>query len=528
MSTHPDRHPVRAAAALGAVLLASGLGGCSHQEKAPPSGRLVALRARPAVFKIDNWGDVEITYPSWIGLRTPFSFEGGTFRAVAPALVSEYEALGAAAGKSKAEYCWQRLADAPDLYLDDASPFTRMVKGANSPPLRDKVILQHVPGGSGSGFAVSGDGVILTNAHVIDSSSHLEDPAQRMYLGGLAFWHQPDGVLWGVKAQLENQLGAVPEGLREKALRSVHWWLTRRSTFTVKVAEVRVSMGQKKEVPWIDFSKYTDPANSAPGESALSKAAILEGTVQARVLSHGNLYPGKDVAVLKVDPGYELICLPLGDSDGVQPGDPVHALGFPGIAFEKDFMTRQAEYRFLYRNGAVGGRRPVQGGWDVLHLAANTYHGDSGGPVLDQQGRVIGLNVAILADPQEHVPVVPGMSHAIPINVAGEYLAAAGASAAPGPRTAAWEAGLEAFEQKRYDEALEQFGKATVGKPSADSPYDDPVGEMTRRAEAALREGGRTALVNSWRDVVGILILAAVILGAALVVVGHLSRKKRK
>jgi serine protease Do len=94
-----------------------------------------------------------------------------------------------------------------------------------------------------------------------------------------------------------------------------------------------------------------------------------------------------DLAVIKIDAGKELPCAKLGNSDGVQVGDWVLAIGSPfglnatvtaGIISAKDRggMGRQFQ-RFLQTDAAIN-------------------PGNSGGPLVDMAGQVIGINTAIL------------------------------------------------------------------------------------------------------------------------------------
>src|SRR5437773_2497092 len=84
-----------------------------------------------------------------------------------------------------------------------------------------------------------------------------------------------------------------------------------------------------------------------------------------------------DLAIIKVN-AKDLIPLELGDSDGLRNGQAVVALGHP----------RGLEYSVV--SGVVSGRRDVDG-MKMIQLAIPIEQGNSGGPVLDMQGRVVGI-----------------------------------------------------------------------------------------------------------------------------------------
>jgi S1-C subfamily serine protease len=97
-----------------------------------------------------------------------------------------------------------------------------------------------------------------------------------------------------------------------------------------------------------------------------------------------------DLALLRVDPGdADLHPLPLGDSGTVDVGDPVVAIGNPlGL---RDTITSgivSAEHRRITSPNGV----TID---DVIQTDAAVNPGNSGGPLLDAAGRVIGVNAQI-------------------------------------------------------------------------------------------------------------------------------------
>jgi 2-alkenal reductase len=120
--------------------------------------------------------------------------------------------------------------------------------------------------------------------------------------------------------------------------------------------------------------------------------------------------PYDDVGVLRVEQGsHRLAPLPIGDSDRVVIGEPVAAIGSPfgnvdslavGVvsATGRSIDSLNAEYSVV---GAI------------QTDAAITY-GNSGGPLLDAAGRVIGINAQIRTDSGD----AAGVGFAIPINLA--------------------------------------------------------------------------------------------------------------
>ena len=85
----------------------------------------------------------------------------------------------------------------------------------------------------------------------------------------------------------------------------------------------------------------------------------------------------QDLAVLKID-ARDLPALPLGNSDELQEGQPVVAIGNP-MGLERSVVS-----------GVLSARRDIEGR-SMLQIALPIERGNSGGPLLDLQGRVHGL-----------------------------------------------------------------------------------------------------------------------------------------
>ena len=96
-----------------------------------------------------------------------------------------------------------------------------------------------------------------------------------------------------------------------------------------------------------------------------------------------------DIAVLKIDLN-NLIAAEWGDSDKLQVGDLVWALGSPyGLERSLTFGIVSAKSR---RSGSHVSRSPYQ---EYLQTDAAVNPGNSGGPLVNIEGQVVGINAAI-------------------------------------------------------------------------------------------------------------------------------------
>ncbi|HEX9106713.1 MAG TPA: trypsin-like peptidase domain-containing protein, partial [Longimicrobiales bacterium] len=133
---------------------------------------------------------------------------------------------------------------------------------------------------------------------------------------------------------------------------------------------------------------------------------------EARVVAED---PSTDVAVVRID-ARNLPAARLGDSDVLQPGDWVLALGAPlGLQFSVTAGIVSALGRsigILQQNATASMHTaPLE---HFIQTDAPINPGNSGGPLVDLSGRVIGINTAI-ATP---TGVFAGAGFAVPINLA--------------------------------------------------------------------------------------------------------------
>jgi S1-C subfamily serine protease len=116
-----------------------------------------------------------------------------------------------------------------------------------------------------------------------------------------------------------------------------------------------------------------------------------------------------DIAVLKVNaPANELHPLPLGDSSQVSVGDPVVAIGNP---FGLDRTVTAGIVSALQRQIQAPNNFQID---NVIQTDASINPGNSGGPLIDANGRVIGINSQIESQSGGNV----GIGFAVPINTA--------------------------------------------------------------------------------------------------------------
>jgi len=133
------------------------------------------------------------------------------------------------------------------------------------------------------------------------------------------------------------------------------------------------------------------------------RLAEPERELVARVVGKDERY---DLALLKVDTREPLPVVPLGDSDTLEVGDWVLAIGSPfGLSHTVTAGIVSAKDRVI-------GAGPFD---DFIQTDASINPGNSGGPLFDSAGNVVGINTAIHAAAQ-------GIGFAVPVNMAKKFI----------------------------------------------------------------------------------------------------------
>jgi serine protease Do len=143
-------------------------------------------------------------------------------------------------------------------------------------------------------------------------------------------------------------------------------------------------------------------ANAEQISVTLSDDTVLKAKIVGRD-------PKTDLALLKVDAGHKLPAVPMGDSDKARVGDWVIAIGNPyafGGTVTAGIISARA------RNINAG---PYD---DFIQTDAAINRGNSGGPLFNVKGEVIGINTAIFSPSGDSI----GIGFAVPMSLAEPVL----------------------------------------------------------------------------------------------------------
>lgn len=324
-------------------------------------------------------------------------------------------------------------------------------------------------GGHGSGFFVSDDGFIATNAHVVRELHEGEEK---------------------VKAALDEQ--ALTQMLRAFG------------------AELRARDDGKEIV----VRALREGKIARKAEAVLPDGTKLPYEIKAYGAPVGE---GQDVAIIKVETK-NAPNLVIGDSDKMAVQDPVIAIGYPGAADFEGLFDSKSQLEASITDGTVSALKRTNDGELVLQVTTPITHGNSGGPAINARGEVIGLATFSNRDQ------VQGFNFLVASSTVNKFVKQAKASNQPSDTQKAWRRALEEQWAGDYDQAIVDYEEVMTLFPAhSEAP------RMVKQARALKKEnkgnkkkaddakgdgGGNTGAIAG--VIAGVVLLAGI--GAVVVV----------
>ncbi|PKK13028.1 serine protease [Thermomonospora sp. CIF 1] len=265
-----------------------------------------------------------------------------------------------------------------------------------------------------------------------------------------------------------------------------------------------------------EVSQSTSVLQSVQGGGVDKSAKALP----VEIVTAGESYPGKDVAVLKVNGQQNLPTLELGADDDVQVGDTLYIDGFPGTVTNNGTLSLESKLQPTFTQGPYNAQRSTQTGVPYFQTQAPAYGGNSGGPVFSDSGKVVGILIAGLNDANGQS--AQNQQLVLPVSVVKEKLNEKNVKPVTSNTTVAYNEALDSYFKRHYKRALPKFREVQALNPG--HPY---VAKYISDSQAAINAGKdeTPAPLVTW--VVGGLAVGAVA-GAALGVVTVLRRRRSR
>jgi serine protease Do len=283
----------------------------------------------------------------------------------------------------------QQLTQA-NLVAEDVKPsVVRVVVGCKAKvysPNTGKIYDLEQITGHGSGFFVNPNGYAATNAHVTN----------------------PEDCQQILRADLAAKLEADGETLENV----------------------------EAELKWIE----TKPIQLVylPNQEQLPFEIINSGAVAGE---------GKDISIIKVNLTNAPV-LKLAESNQVKLLDSVTVVGYPGLVEKFPVFDDDSFYEASFTRGQISAKKNLKDGTPILQITAPVPNGNSGGPVLNDNGEVIGL---VTFGPDDNFTFI------FTSDTIQEFLDSANISNQQGLVNQTYREGLELYNRGEYSQALRKF-----------------------------------------------------------------------
>jgi serine protease Do len=274
-------------------------------------------------------------------------------------------------------------------------------------------------GGSGSGFIIHPDGVILTSGHVVAPTRDADELERELRRNGA--------------------IAALVRHFPVETLRAIH----RSDTLDRYVAPLAAA-------GTVDNERIVNQVELSNGETLPFTIRKYSPALHER---------GSDLAILQID-RKRLPSLPLGDSDTVQVGESVWSVGYPSVASSTDeviggWLSRDSDLEATVNPGTITAIKRNIANVPVFQTNVAIYHGNSGGPAVNRNGEVIGISTWGHTNAEQ-------IKFLVPVNVAKQLLQEARvAASADGEFNQNYRAALEAAGDGKWIEAKKKLLQAT-------------------------------------------------------------------
>jgi hypothetical protein len=204
-------------------------------------------------------------------------------------------------------------------------------------------------------------------------------------------------------------------------------------------------------------------------------------------------------------------------------GDNLYIDGFPGTVTDSNIFTQQSRLQPTFTDGLLSAFRTTNKNVPYLQTQAPAFHGNSGGPVLDASGNVVGTLIAGAADPNTG-QLVAGEQFVLPASVVARELGSQHVRPEEGAVTSDYDAALRDYFNGYYTWALAGFRRVLAAFP--DHPYAAQYAALARQQIAAGHDRTPKGSSFPWLSVALAAVAAAVVIGVALAIWARRRRRR--
>lgn len=274
-------------------------------------------------------------------------------------------------------------------------------------------------GGSGSGFVIHPNGLILTSGHVVAATR--------------------DSAALQRELRHNGAIAALLKHFAVEDLRKLHHGDT-----LDRYVDLLGAAGTLESVTTVNEVELSN-GDKSPFKIEQYSPALPQG--------------GADLALLSVK-RKDLPVVRLGDSDAMRIGDSIWSIGYPAVASSGDeviggWLSGDSDLEATTNPGSITAIKRDVTNTPVFQSNVAIYHGNSGGPAVNHEGEVIAISSWGHTDAEQ-------IKFLVPVNVAKAFLASAKVPLnVDGDFSRHYRAALDAAAEGRWPHASAELAAAT-------------------------------------------------------------------
>ncbi|MEI7603616.1 MAG: trypsin-like peptidase domain-containing protein [bacterium] len=323
-------------------------------------------------------------------------------------------------------------------------------------------------GSTGTGFVIDDKCHLGTNGHVVVSD------VESNFISQIASSQDAYNVFVSDFLQLAVTNGDITSQQASKFISNPNdkdlqgyvfnfvYELLQNKVIDYKFSEPKIFV-QKLDVP-LDHTTFFDEKTAATEEKKAIPAKVLAMDFDPKALITGK-FTTSDVAIITADTKCDtLLESKLGDINNVTSGSSLLVVGFPGTGTD-DILNQglsdlSSTSQQTITRGVLSAIKKDQSGHTLIQTDASVNHGNSGGPCYDINGNVVGIASMISGDTYGAINFCRDIKDLVSLmdknNLKNDL----------NNVTNLWVSGVNAYYEKKYYSALDNFAKVEVINPA--------------------------------------------------------------